>query len=192
MTFNSAIPEPGDVLANSQGDIKTNFAQIKAFWEKNHQTITDITATTQGLHKLVQFVNFTSTGITEPYPRSSLYTEDNTTTTRLNFYNGTTKKELTDLTLLGSSTNRGIVTPWGLTINWGNITTAAGTGLGTVTLAQAHTSLPYGVVVCAESDTSTATANRSAVVKTGTIALGSFQVISATGAQVVRFFTIGP
>jgi len=52
MTFNPAIPQPGDFLADSQQDILDNFSTSNTSFGKDHYPFDDLTAN-NGLHKKV-------------------------------------------------------------------------------------------------------------------------------------------
>jgi len=63
MTFNANIPNPGDFLSDSQGQLKTNFSALNTSFSKNHIPLT--TVANNGRHTFVEMVN-TAGGQTTP------------------------------------------------------------------------------------------------------------------------------
>jgi hypothetical protein len=57
MTFQTNIPQPGDLISVSQDDILQNFQAIDAAWNINHE---DFNAANQGKHKFVEMPNQTA------------------------------------------------------------------------------------------------------------------------------------
>ncbi len=52
MTYNPSIPNPGDLLSTSQGDIKDNFSSANTSFGVDHYAFSDLTAN-NGKHKFV-------------------------------------------------------------------------------------------------------------------------------------------
>lgn len=55
MTYNPSIPQTGDNLSTSQGQMLTNFTALNTIFAFDHYTWNDSTTANQGLHKKVSF-----------------------------------------------------------------------------------------------------------------------------------------
>lgn len=56
MTFNPNIPQPGDDLSDSQGDLLQNMGALDTSFGQNHYNFSDLTAN-NGKHKVIQTPN---------------------------------------------------------------------------------------------------------------------------------------
>lgn len=129
MSYNNAIPQPTDLISNSQAQILGNFAAIDsgttgtgAGFSRNHITMTD--GTNGGLHYRVDYYQATSDPVISGFI-ASLYPKT-VTNAELFYANASTISQLTGLTLVTTNPSPnaygyGITTPWGVTLNWGNI-----------------------------------------------------------------------
>jgi hypothetical protein len=55
MTYNPAIPQANDIIAQSQSQIQTNFSQADLIFDVNHVTFDDATAADRGKHRQIDF-----------------------------------------------------------------------------------------------------------------------------------------
>ncbi len=62
MTFNPAIPQPNDILSQSQAQIQTNFSQADTIFDVNHVTFDNSTVAERGKHRRVDFKRVAAPG----------------------------------------------------------------------------------------------------------------------------------
>lgn len=62
MTFNPAIPQPNDILSQSQAQIQTNFSQADTIFDVNHITFDNATVAERGKHRRVDFKRVATPG----------------------------------------------------------------------------------------------------------------------------------
>lgn len=129
MAYNNNIPQPTDVISNSQGDLLANFAAIDSGttgtgigFSRNHVTMTD--ATNGGLHNRIDFFqNIVSPSISgfvsSLYPKASA--------SNLFYKNGTAEYQLTSALVSGTTsgtagptTDYTITLPFGLILKFGS------------------------------------------------------------------------
>lgn len=79
MAFNPAIPQPGDLLSNSQGDLLANNAALDASFSVNHLPFSDASAN-NGKHTFVELLQQSAKPTTAAL-EGTLYTKDDTTPT---------------------------------------------------------------------------------------------------------------
>lgn len=149
MTYNPNIPQASDDPGQSQSQMLTNFGKIASSMAVNHVPLTS--GGFNGFHTKVQFPD----GISEPAPtgtESILFPFTVSGKVQLVFKNATQRFQLTGLPIVtpgaGSATDYGVVTPWGLTINFGT-KIISGSNTGVTTFA-----IPFSQVIsCLASPT---------------------------------------
>lgn len=149
MTFNPNIPQPGDNISNSQGQILTNFSQLNSIFSNDHYTWNDATAANRGYHKQITYpVAAASTSLTTG-SKGITYTVNNSglsNLTELFFANAT---HFTQITSNGNAIWKGspvggesgvvdwkaafkghMFLPNGIQLNWGFITSPTNSSSG--------------------------------------------------------------
>jgi len=127
MAYNRDIPAAKELISNSQSAIQGNFQTIDSGmtgtgvgFSRNHVTMTD--ATNGGLHNTVDYYAPVSDPTVGSAPVASLYVK--ASPAQLFFRNTSGILQLTNLPIVTATpgaTGYGIVTPWGIKINWGQI-----------------------------------------------------------------------
>lgn len=124
MTFNPNIPQPNDDPTASQADLLGNFGKLNADWAVNHIPLTS--GGNNGFHKMIQFPNILNSDPAAIGQQSVVYPKIGPDSLPALFFRNSAKVyQLTNLPVTTVGTNRGVVTPWGFTINAGTI--ASGT-----------------------------------------------------------------
>lgn len=124
MTYNPNIPQPNDDPTASQADLLGNFGKLNTDWAINHVPLTS--GGNNGFHKFIQFPNVLSVDPTVTGLQSAVYPKLGPDSLPALFFKNAAKLyQLTNLPVVTSGTNFGIITPWGFTINAGQI--ASGT-----------------------------------------------------------------
>lgn len=162
MTFAPAIPAGGDNLSVSQGQIQNNFTQLNNIFAFDHFTWNDATSANRGLHKQVTIPAVLSVDPTVTGVIGEVYTKSVAGLTQLFFANSTEVSQLTGLTVNTTGGNSSIVTPWGITFNFGIIGNA-----GNVTFATPFTTTAYTAQATAHNAVGTANASVFNVSTTG-------------------------
>lgn len=148
MSYNASIPQPGDLLSASQGQLLVNFDQINQKFGIDHYGLDPATAN-DGKHKKVTLPEQSSAPTTGA-DEGAVYTKDVSGVTQL-FYRPSNNG--TEVQLSGGSTgwtpgtNSGTLLFGGLRINFGSALVPLGPGIGTVTVTF-HTpfsAAPYSV-----------------------------------------------
>lgn len=62
MTYNPAIPQPNDILSQSQAQIQTNFAQADTIFDVNHITFDNASVASRGKHRRVDLIRVAAPG----------------------------------------------------------------------------------------------------------------------------------
>ena len=62
MTFNAAIPQPNDILSQSQAQIQTNFSQADLIFDINHVTFDNASVASRGKHRKVDYIRVGAPG----------------------------------------------------------------------------------------------------------------------------------
>ena len=62
MTFNPAIPQPNDILSQSQAQIQTNFSQADLIFDINHVTFDNASVASRGKHRKVDLITVAAPG----------------------------------------------------------------------------------------------------------------------------------
>ena len=182
--FNDTIPKPSDLLSVSQGDLLNNNKAITEFWEVNHGTMSSLTD--RGLHTLINFLNFSAPGA-QTYPKSALHTADRTTFTDLNFLRGDGKnRQLTDLATVTLGSAKGIVTPWGFTLNFGEVTVTVRDGT-IIPFPINFGDFPISILVTAKVPTRT----EFAVVKNVAPSVSQFTIMATNNNNQAYYLAIG-
>lgn len=136
--FDITIPASGHNPSTDQPIMLANNVSDASIWAQDH---VGYNADNGGLHKQVTFTaNQSAPGFGSGV--SDLFANLSSSISQLFFQNSTTTFQLTGLPLVTSGTDYGIVTPWGLTINFGNHSSSSG-GSTTVTYAIALGALYY-------------------------------------------------
>ena len=128
--YNANIPQPGDNLSNSQGDLLANFQQIDITVGKNHYPTSNVTAN-NGKHKFVEMPNGTlPAGLVAA--ESTLYSKLDASSLSQLFYtrdNSGIEIQMTAGTLAPVRLQNGFSFLMGnMLIQWGFNTVASGTG----------------------------------------------------------------
>jgi len=190
MAYNRNIPQPTDLISNSQPALLANFQAIDSGttqsgigFSRNHVTMTD--ASNGGLHNRIDFFQ----NIADPLIISwisSLY--PNTTNSALNYRLGTTNFQLTNLPIVSTSgsgfVNYSVQTPWGIKLSWGllSIVTGSAPFTGTATFA-----IPFAAL---QSLTVTAHNVNGVGVSTENESTTGFTAYCNSG-NAARYFAIG-
>jgi hypothetical protein len=184
MAYNRNIPQPTDLISNSQPSLLANFQAIDSGttqtgigFARNHVTMTD--ATNGGLHNRIDFYQ----GIADPTISgwaSSLYPK--TSTFELIYRVASTNYQLTNLSITTVGGSHGVITPWGIRLNWGKIS-SVGSGGTALTFPQAFTQIPN--VVCTSLNTNSASNATAENISTTAFTAHSSQT------NDVCFFAIG-
>lgn len=62
MTYNPSIPQPNDILSQSQAQIQTNFAQADTIFDVNHITFDNASVASRGKHRRVDLIRVAAPG----------------------------------------------------------------------------------------------------------------------------------
>lgn len=162
MTYNNAIPQPGDRPSQSQSQLLANFADLKTFLDKNHVNLLDPSIDSGGLHKFLQMPEQSSDPATA-VSQGALYTKDDGTRTALYWRqenNGTVIK-LTGPNPVAGTAGQTFL-PGGIGIKWGTFTKAGSfPSSGTITYTTlgltAFSTTTYNVVMTFTGPTSSST-----------------------------------
>lgn len=120
MTFNPNIPQPNDDPTASQSDLLGNFGKLNTDWAVNHTPLTS--GGNNGLHKIVQFPNVLGSDPAVTGLQSVVYPKAGADGNPALFFKNVLKAfQLTNLPIVTSGLNFGVVTPWGFTINMGTV-----------------------------------------------------------------------
>jgi hypothetical protein len=168
MTYNPAIPQPGDFISQSQGQILTNFSQLDTVFAQDHIELDDSTAADRGKHKQVTLKEL-SAGPATTSTEIALYTKDVSGTTRL-FYR--VPSSGTEVQMTGAFTaaqNGHCLLSMGIKIVWGRDTIASGTGTKAVTFVSAFSAAPYSVVATPYASPITGSSPREFGIQNATI-----------------------
>lgn len=137
-TFDNTIPAAGHNPSTDQPIMLNNNIADEGIWAVDH---VGYNANNGGTHNQVTFnINQAAPGFGGGV--SDLFANLSAGISQLFFQNSTKTFQLTGLPLVTSGTDYGIVTPWGLTINFGNHSSSSG-GATTVTYAIALGALYY-------------------------------------------------
>jgi hypothetical protein len=120
MTYNPSIPNAGDLISDSQSQIKTNFSQMNTVFGNNHVPPTDGTAANRGKHNLCTLIEQPSDQVTAA-SEGVIYTKDYNGSTNLFWRpesNGTAVLLTNNLTPT-AATNGYTFLPGRLVIQWG-------------------------------------------------------------------------
>lgn len=143
MPYNNSIPQPTDLLSQSQADILNNFAAIQTFVDVNHVDFAD---PDQGKHKWCSFpVQGASPGTLAT--EVAVFSRTSTLTTFPELcirYEG--NGNVVEMTSKLTNANGWSFLPSGILLKWGTAT-AAGAGSQTLTYPVAATIPVYGLSV---------------------------------------------
>ena len=126
MAYNDNIPNSGDLVSMSQGQIKANFQGIDSTvfgFARNHVALTD--GTNGGLHKRVDYQAAVGDPTLGAFV-SSLYPKGGSVD--LFYKNASAVYQLTNLPITTSGGSHFVVTPWGLKFSWGKISSVTSGG----------------------------------------------------------------
>lgn len=76
MTYSPTIPQPNDLLSQSQGDIQINFSQANSIFQIDHVEFNNATVADRGDHKQITFNTNNVPGGAPVGTHSILYTND--------------------------------------------------------------------------------------------------------------------
>lgn len=183
MTFpiNTTIPAAGNNPSNDQQPMQTNFANINSYLGIDHTT--PGTNPGDGQHKQVTFhLNQAAPSFANGV--SGLYANLVSSASQLFFQNSNGSVQLTGLTVSSSGNDFGISTPWGVKMNWGQVSTSA---LGTpVNFQVAYSSLSSISVQLTSQSSTLSLTSVSAINVTTT----SFKAVGVLGVPTF-YFAIG-
>jgi hypothetical protein len=127
--YDPNIPQPDDLISDSQSEILANFQQLNTQFGIDHQPLWDGSENGNGYHQWISFFKALTSPPALPnlFPPALVnpsieYTQTVGTDAQLFFKNSTTIAQLTGLvpvTTTSGATGSGIITPWGLILNWG-------------------------------------------------------------------------
>ena len=187
MSFNPAIPAPTDRPTISQGQILTNFSQLNTIFANNH--VSFIAAADRGKHNFCQFPEQAAAPVTAAN-EGAIYTKVGASATTEAFFrresNGA-ELQMTGLPVVVAGPVRGIITPWGLRMNWGSVV-ATGGGMGALLVT-------YAVPFTAGGGWSITVSKAAAAITTTSVGVAnevnaSFNLYAPAG-DVFYFFAIG-
>ena len=118
MSFNPNIPQPGDNLSTSQGQMLVNFTQLNEQYSADHDGFDTIEST--GLHNQVTFTE-TQTAPSLSSGVSGIYSNLSNSLAQLFFQNSTQNFQITGIPLVSttpSASGFGITTASGLIVNF--------------------------------------------------------------------------
>lgn len=130
MTYNPGIPNPTDLISNSQSAIKTNFTQLNTIFDEDHYKWNDAETANRGLHRKVSIADVDAPGA-QVNPASIIYTKSVTGVISPYFKNavgdsviwrGGSSNGLASSTLNGPFTSGSFVFPNGVIMKWGYAT----------------------------------------------------------------------
>ena len=195
MTYNPSIPQPGDVISQSQGQILTNFSQLDTVFAQDHIELDDSTAADRGKHKQVTLKKL-SAGPATTSTEIALYTKDVSGTTRLFYRVPSSGDEIQMTGPITAAQNGTCLLASGIKIVWGRDTIASGTGTKAVTFVSAFSAAPYSVVATPYASPITGSSPREFGIQNATIALGGFTAESFNGNVPANvpfgYYAIGP
>lgn len=191
MTYNPNIPNAGDFLSDSQGQLKTNFTSLNTVFSRNH--IPFSTVTNSGKHTFVEMVN--SAAIPTPVPALStntgtIYTKKSGGTGSSNIYytNDNSGREYQLTTILKNS-NSALFSRFATNV-------ALTLGVGGFSFIAGNLLLQYGKVAHSALGTYTVTfgvpflSTPYNVQATGTLS-GAFDPNTRAGVGIVTVSTTG-
>lgn len=120
MTFNPSIPQPNDILSQSQAQIQTNFSQANTIFDINHVTFDNASVASRGKHRKVDFLRVAAPGSTAAeavvYQKlasgsSNLFMQRDGVATEIQLTGASPVALATGSTFL----------PGGIIINWGSV-----------------------------------------------------------------------
>jgi hypothetical protein len=200
MAYIRSIPQPGDLISVSQGQILGNFQAIDSGttqngfgFSRNHVTMTD--ATNGGLHNRIDFYQ----NISAPTPSGyvgALYPANISSASELQYTNAGGSTQITSGSLpiwKGGSTSTGIITatnsgngalnlPNGIQFRWGSAT--VNTSGTPVTYSSAFSNSTYSVQLTPQS-----TVERGAAVNS--LSSTGFTAYSENNGNVMYYFAVG-
>jgi len=147
MPYNANIPQPTDLLSNSQGDIRNNFSQANTSFGIDHLPFTDASANLgyhKDIHQVPQADPAPIAGINQLY--SKLYTPNYAgAVADTQLFNMTGLGGISQLTGNNAILNGGWTWVGGILLMWGQqALTAASTQAGVVTFSTVSaTSIPF-------------------------------------------------
>ncbi len=62
LTFNASIPQPNDIISQSQAQIQTNFSQTNTIFDVNHITFDNAAVASRGKHRRVDLTRVAAPG----------------------------------------------------------------------------------------------------------------------------------
>ncbi len=195
MAYNDNIPNSGDLISPSQGQIKANFQAIDSAtfgFARNHVALTD--GTSGGLHKRIDYFASAADPSLSGFV-SSLYARG--ASSELFYYNASGATQITSAALpiwkggLGGSS--GVITdtnagngamnfPNGIQFRWGSA--SVNTGGTTVNYSSAFSTGTYSVVLTPVSNTSRTAAENN-------IGASGFTAYSENNGTTMYYFAVG-
>ncbi len=212
--FNNNIPQPGDFISDSQGDLLTNNKALDEVYDRNHYAFSTLAGSTRGKHRFVELTNQPTLITIPPTPAlanltGTVYTKTTGAagTSNLFYTNDDSGREY-QLTNVVSNASAAVAFPllatntalasgfggwtWlgqGLIIQYGSVTPPASL---IITFPVAFTSAPFSIVVTYAGNSST---NRVYLDSAFVVTTTQFKVILENGSgSVSKFFwqAIGP
>lgn len=172
MTFNPVIPQPTNLISNSQAQILANFTSMNSIFGGvapttggDHDGFNNGSGNGSGMHNQVTFTSNQSSAPSLTRNSivgvSGLYANLSNALSELFFQNSTQNFQLTGIPLVtgtASAQGYGITTPWGLILNFGECASVA-TGGTEVIYQVPFTTGTLAILATARSSTGTKTAS---------------------------------
>lgn len=128
MTYNPNIPNPGDNISVSQGQIKINFGQLNSIFATDHYAFNDATVSSRGFHKKIVFPAIPTAPTVVPnsissalYPAADPRDTLSANETQLFFANGKGIQQITNA-FKSATANGWTMLPSGIILMWGTKT----------------------------------------------------------------------
>ena len=189
MTFNPLIPQPGDLISVSQGELLINFGQLNAQYGADHDGFNTGSANGSGMHDQVTFLaNQAAPSLTRNSVAgvSGIYCNLVGGVSCLFFQNSTQNIQLTGTTT--ASDNGSTVLPGGIIMKWGNFGFNGGSGSAGVSFGTAFPNHFYSCSLL--PSTGTPSAGVGSVSFSGTGSLSGFTAFRSNTSGVVTYFYI--
>lgn len=189
MTYNPNIPNPTDLLSNSQGQIKTNFQQLDTVFGKNHYEFSNSSGPA-GKHKFVEMpittVPATLGGEGSLYTKTSGQSQLYYTSDAGGLEYQMTRAIDANIATFGTATNGWTFLPGGLIMKYGTFLLVPSSFTTFTPPGPAFTNAPTAIVLTVNSSSSTDNAAMWTNATTTTVDVRVF-----TGNRTVSYTIIG-
>lgn len=185
MTYDPNIPQPADLISQSQAQLLSNFQSLNTLYGLEHFAFD--AASTGGKHKFVTLPDQGSAPTTAANV-GAVYAKSVSGATQL-FWRGESsgaEQQITNPAIGATGTNYSILTALGLRFSFGRfVCNKASTA---VSFQTAFASAVYACVLTTEADTGD---NRGAVISNGTLTTSGFSGMSSKDGQICYYIAIG-